>query len=144
MHSLQQTTNLQVSVLIYIQHHNAVINIPQVENDKILFSDTSFLDLKKGDLIYLKEKYNGNDLLQNSWAYGQNARTEETGKFLYECVEIIPSIWLPSQSFIETIRKAEKTSEPTQLLNKLKPLKALGQHTLEAYAVEFFIEEKKV
>ncbi|XP_044267931.1 myosin-VIIa-like [Tribolium madens] len=102
----------------------------------------SFLALKKGDLIALKNGLNGEALMSATWGYGEC--NNSVGDFPTEHVYILPTITKPPEDILTAFKKegvfgARKPSAP--VLNTMQRLKL---YTLAHYANEHFRSGKKI
>ncbi|KAB0790860.1 hypothetical protein PPYR_14947 [Photinus pyralis] len=101
----------------------------------------SFLVLKKGELVILKDGTTGESLMTSTWGYGEcNGRL---GDFPTEVVQLLSVIEEPSEDVIATFKKDgafASQEEPPQTMSTVQRMKV---HTLALYADEHFRIGKK-
>ncbi|KAF5288574.1 hypothetical protein FQA39_LY15353 [Lamprigera yunnana] len=101
----------------------------------------SFLVLKKGDLIVLKNEATGEALMTSTWGYGES--NERVGDFPMEVVHILPTIEKPSAHVLLAFKKegAMETPDTTQVFSTVQRMK---MYTLANYADEHFRSSQRI
>lgn len=104
---------------------------------------TSFLSLKKGDLILL-EKSTGEKVMTSGWCRGYCERTRQRGDFPSECVYVLPTLDKPQQDVLDMF-SGQTSVDSDKLLSNAQP--SLDDddipipevpHTLENYSMQHF------
>lgn len=102
----------------------------------------SFLVLKKGDLIALKNGLNGEHLLTSTWGYGEC--NGKHGDFPTEIVHIIPTIHKPPADVVAAF-KTEGALHPRQpTAPVMSTIQRMKLHTLANYASEHFRSGRRI
>ncbi|CAH1185102.1 unnamed protein product [Phyllotreta striolata] len=98
-------------------------------------SADTFLELRKGDLIVLKDNLNGEKLMTATWGRGECRG--KTGDFATENVYILPTLTPPPSDILQCFKKDGIVTEkrPEKVVTTLQRLK---MHTLAGYAEEHF------
>lgn len=96
----------------------------------------SFLVLKKGDLIALKNGLNGEQLLTSTWGYGEC--NGKLGDFPTEFVHIIPTMHKPPADVIAAFKKEGALCPKQPTAPQMNTYQRMKLHTLANYAIEHF------
>nr|CAH7763744.1 unnamed protein product [Callosobruchus chinensis] len=96
----------------------------------------SFLILKKGDLVVLKDDLNGKKLKAATWGQGECNR--KTGDFPTEAVYIIPTLHRPTEDLLVFFKKDGVVTEKPMAKSMVTTLQRMRMHTLASYAEEHF------
>ncbi|KAK5645798.1 hypothetical protein RI129_004262 [Pyrocoelia pectoralis] len=101
----------------------------------------SFLALKKGDLIILKDDVTGETLMTSTWGYGEcNGRL---GDFPTEVVQLLPAINKPPSDVIATFKKEGAFDAPKETPQVMSTIQRMKLHTLALYADDHFRSGRK-
>ncbi|KAF5273638.1 hypothetical protein FQR65_LT04638 [Abscondita terminalis] len=96
----------------------------------------SFLNLKKGDLITLKNGATGESLMTSTWGYGDcNGRV---GDFPTEVVHILPTNAKPRTEILSTFKREGTFDMPQPTQPEMSTVQRTKLHTLAYYADEHF------
>ena len=89
--------------LRYSQSVSYIIHISYVfciwAHHPFLDETSTFLNLKKGDLVYLEDG-SGENVMTNGWCRGYCERTREHGDFPSECVYVLPTLDKPQRDVL--------------------------------------------
>lgn len=96
--------------------------------------ETSFLSLRRGDLIALV-RCRGQSIMTSQWGYGELNGTR--GEFPSECVYVLPTMGKPPQSIIDVFR-TEYTTKNTIARRRIEKTSQLRYYTLKKFAQEHF------
>ncbi|CAG5130121.1 unnamed protein product, partial [Candidula unifasciata] len=100
---------------------------------------TSFLALKKGDLIVIDSTSSGETVLTSGWCSGENTSTKKKGDFPTECVYVLPTIIKPSEEILKMFLQPSTASrQKSQTESTLYRDPNLVLHTLEQYSYDHF------
>nr|CAI5836955.1 unnamed protein product [Callosobruchus analis] len=94
----------------------------------------SFLVLKKGDLIVLKDDLNGEKLKTATW--GQGECNGKSGDFPTEAIYVIPTLHRPQEDILAFFKKDGVVSDKQKSV--ASTLQRMRMHTLASYAEEHF------
>lgn len=99
---------------------------------------SSFLVLKKGDLVTLKNGLNGEQLMTATWGYGES--NGKLGDFPTECIHIIPTMHQPPVYVLNAFKKdrpllKQTASDSATTMNTVQRMRL---YTLASYASEHF------
>lgn len=103
----------------------------------------SFLQMKRGDLIALRNGLDGETLMSSSWGYGEcvagSGPKGKQGDFPTEHVYILPTITKPTADMLEPFKAEGAVYAPRKLTAPvLSTIQRLKLHTLAHYAQEHF------
>lgn len=97
---------------------------------------SSFLVLKRGDLIILKNELKGEQVLNSTWGYGEC--NGKKGDFPTEVVHVLPCLFKPP-SYILNVFKKENIFELKQpSVESMNSVQRMKIYTLAQYAKEHF------
>ncbi|CAH1957084.1 unnamed protein product [Acanthoscelides obtectus] len=96
----------------------------------------SFLVLKKGDLIVLKNDLNGGKLKTATWGHGEC--NGKTGDFPTEAIYVLPTLEPPPADILTSFKKDGIVTDKPIAKSTVTTMQRMRMHTLASYAEEHF------
>ncbi|KAJ8956801.1 hypothetical protein NQ318_014215, partial [Aromia moschata] len=102
----------------------------------------SFLALRKGDLITLKNNLNGEKLMTITWGYGEC--NGKSGDFPTESIYILPTMLRPSSNVLSAFKKDGYIVNKQETSTVISTIQRNKLYTLASYAQQHFRSEGKL
>ncbi|XP_017777144.1 PREDICTED: myosin-VIIa-like [Nicrophorus vespilloides] len=116
------------------------VYVVAVQDYKHPSENPSFLVIKRGDLIVLKNGLNGESIANASWGYGE--LNGKVGDFPMEQVQILPTLHKPPASILSAFKK-EGIFDRKMTKNVMATMQRLKLYTLASYAADHFRNVRK-
>ncbi|XP_049788298.1 myosin-VIIa-like [Schistocerca cancellata] len=111
--------------------------------DYIPDSGSSFLILKRGDLLILEEEFDGDKIMNSSWGNGINARTGQRGHFPTEVIYVLPAVVRPAPNIVAIFEKDPVLRMKEQQF-RINTVTRHRMYVLKEFAKDHFRESQSV
>ncbi|XP_047118422.1 myosin-VIIa-like [Schistocerca piceifrons] len=111
--------------------------------DYIPDSGSSFLILKRGDLLILEEEFDGDKIMNSSWGNGINARTGQRGHFPTEVIYVLPAVVRPAPNIVAIFEKDPVLRMKEQQF-RINTVTRQRMYVLKEFAKDHFRESQSV